>query len=71
MAKAYFSDHQAAHDAANVYIANVDGKKAGLDINIPAENNWNAKHILPICRPNSLQTALKEKKMKEAISSCE
>lgn len=39
IAKAYFSDHQAAHDAASVYIAKVDGKNAGLAINIPAENN--------------------------------
>lgn len=44
-------------------MAKVDGKKAGLDINMPAENNWNAKQIRPMCKPNSLHTALKHKFM--------
>lgn len=47
-ARGYFCVHQAAHAPANIYIANVDGKSAVLDINIPAEKIWNAKHIRPI-----------------------
>lgn len=57
-AKGYFCCHHEAQAAVNVYMAHVDGKKAVLEMNIPAENNWKAKHILPIWTPNSLQTAL-------------
>lgn len=44
--------------AAAAYIAQEDGNKAVLEINIPAENSWNAKVNRPICTPNSLQTDL-------------
>lgn len=47
IAKGYFCFHQAAHAAAKAYIAQLDGKNAVLDINIPAENNWKAKHNRP------------------------
>lgn len=42
-----------------MYIANEEGKNAVLEINMPAANNWKAKHILPTCTPNSRHTALK------------
>lgn len=38
-ANGYFCCHQAAQAAVKVYIANVDGKNAVLEINMPEENN--------------------------------
>lgn len=47
-ANGYFCCHQAAQAAVKVYIVKVDGRNAVLDMNIPAENNWKAKHNLPM-----------------------
>lgn len=53
IAKGYFWVHQAAKAEQPKYMANEEGNKAVLDINMPTLNSWNISHKRPICMPNS------------------